>query len=292
LKYDELLKENPKSLFYRGITLNTRDQIQELQRELRIEKERRNKEVIDLKLQGWVAKHGTLPLDMLAKVSKLFSELLFESSKMAGFGSKSNSGKSSLVKETLDLRIERLVPGSTHLIITANTSPDLFGNSFVEDALLNTFAVLNANGEEEMISVAPKLGSSGILKLHNLLTWGIKNKLGLGLEWESALNQFYKWDGLQNRVKILHDSLSQIQIQEPIEERFEGIVSVLKLKGQFEIQCEDGTKSVKFSTSQLPFVKQLKLGQLSSGTFLKKIAVNKATSKEVIEYELVDLELI
>jgi hypothetical protein len=291
LKYDILLKENPDSLFYKGVTINTRDQIKDLQRELKIEKERRSKEIIDLKLQGGVANHGTLPLEMLGKVSKLFSDLILETAKMAGFGSKSNNLKNRIVKETIDLRIERLVPGSTHLIITANTSPDLFGNSIVEDSLHNTFAVLNASKEEELISALPKLGSSGILKLQNLLEWGVKNKIDLGLDWESSISQHFSWNGVNKKALVLYETLSSIQILEPIEEQFEGVVSVLKLKGQFEVNSEFGTKIIRFSNSQLQSVKQLRLEEHCSGVCLKKVTFNRSTGKEGIEYELVNLDV-
>lgn len=61
LKYEHLLKGHPNSLFNRGIVKNTLEQMVELRSNLAFEKQKREKEIIDIRLKGKVANVGKLP---------------------------------------------------------------------------------------------------------------------------------------------------------------------------------------------------------------------------------------
>ncbi|MBZ4043855.1 hypothetical protein [Flavobacterium hibisci] len=56
LKYENLLKSNPNSLFNKGMVKNTLEQMIELRSNLAFEKQKREKEIIDIRLKDTVLK--------------------------------------------------------------------------------------------------------------------------------------------------------------------------------------------------------------------------------------------
>lgn len=68
LKYENLLKDNPNSLFNKGMVKNTLEQMVELRSNLAFEKQKREKEIIDIRLKGKVAKVGKSAFRFIGRV--------------------------------------------------------------------------------------------------------------------------------------------------------------------------------------------------------------------------------
>lgn len=289
-KYQTLLKNHPNSLFNKGMVKNTEERITELRSNLIFEKKKREKEVIDLRLKGKVARVGKLPLELLGGFSKLLSDCLIEASRKFQYGNKSGSKILSQVKNTIDLRFDRLIPGSTHILVTGNTSPDLFGNSMIENALVNTFQILNTAEASDLIHKSELYGGSGIKKLNEMLMLSLKNDLEFDLQWYAPNDTFYKWEGNKEKMNQLSNSISKIQIDEPQEIEFTGTLIMQSLKGFIEIQEEEKkAMKVSFPMELLEKIKGLQIGDQCSGILIQRMFKNSITNEEKISFELKEI---
>ena len=291
LKYENLLKSKPNSLFNKGMIKNTVEQITELRSNLAFENQKREKEIIDIRLKGKVAKVGKLPLELLGDFAKSLSECIIESSRKYQYGNKSGAKIVSSIKETVDLRFDRLVPGSTHILVTGNSSPDLFGNSMIENALINTFNLLNVNSDSELMDKSEKYGGAGIKKLSKILNLSINNHLEFDLEWSSPNSKVFRWEGSFDKIKQLNNSISKIETIMPEEIEISGTLIMQSIKGQLEIEDSDG-KSVKvsFPMSFLEKIKEFQIGEDFSAVIIKNILKNTITKEEKASFELKEIK--
>ncbi|AOZ99245.1 hypothetical protein [Flavobacterium commune] len=287
LKYENLLKGNPNSLFNKGMVKNTLEQMIELRSNLAFEKQKREKEIIDIRLKGKVAKVGKLPLDLLGEFAKSLSDCIIESSRKYQYGNKGGAKILTSIKNTVDLRFDRLVPGSTHILVTGNNSPDLFGNSMIENALINTFELLNVHNDSELMNKSEKYGGAGIKKLNKILNLSINNHLEFDLEWSSPNSKVFKWEGNFDRIKQLNNSISKIETITPEEIEISGTLVMQSLKGQLEIE-EDGGKlfKVSFPMSFLDKIKEFQIGENFSAIIIKNTLKNSITKEEKASFEL------
>ncbi|MFA9189382.1 hypothetical protein AAGV33_01950 [Flavobacterium sp. FBOR7N2.3] len=287
LKYENLLKDNPNSLFNKGMVKNTLEQMVELRSNLAFEKQKREKEIIDIRLKGKVAKVGKLPLDLLGEFAKSLSDCIIESSRKYQYGNKGGAKILTSIKNTVDLRFDRLVPGSTHILVTGNNSPDLFGNSMIENALINTFELLNVHSDSELMDKSEKYGGAGIKKLNKILNLSINNHLEFDLEWSSPNSKVFKWEGNFDRIKQLNNSISKIETITPEEIEISGTLVMQSLKGQLEIE-EDGGKlfKVSFPMSFLDKIKKFQIGENFSAVIIKNTLKNSITKEEKASFEL------
>ena len=287
LKYENLLKGNPNSLFNKGMVKNTLEQMVELRSNLAFEKQKREKEIIDIRLKGKVAKVGKLPLDLLGEFAKSLSDCIIESSRKYQYGNKGGAKILTSIKNTVDLRFDRLVPGSTHILVTGNNSPDLFGNSMIENALINTFELLNVHNDSELMDKSEKYGGAGIKKLNKILNLSINNHLEFDLEWSSPNSKVFKWEGNFDRIKQLNNSISKIETITPEEIEISGTLVMQSLKGQLEIEDNDGKLfKVSFPMSFLEKIKEFQIGEDFSATIIKNTLKNSITKEEKASFEL------
>ncbi len=287
LKYENLLKDNPNSLFNKGMVKNTLEQMVELRSNLAFEKQKREKEIIDIRLKGKVAKVGKLPLDLLGEFAKSLSDCIIESSRKYQYGNKGGAKILTSIKNTVDLRFDRLVPGSTHILVTGNNSPDLFGNSMIENALINTFELLNVHNDSELMDKSEKYGGLGIKKLNKILNLSINNHLEFDLEWSSPNSKVFKWEGNFDRIKQLNNSISKIETITPEVIEISGTLVMQSLKGQLEIEDNDGKLfKVSFPMSFLEKIKEFQIGEDFSATIIKNTLKNSITKEEKASFEL------
>lgn len=293
LKYENLLKGNPNNLFNKGMVKNTLEQMVELRSNLAFEKQKREKEIIDIRLKGKVAKVGKLPLDLLGEFAKSLSDCIIESSRKYQYGNKGGAKILTSIKNTVDLRFDRLVPGSTHILVTGNNSPDLFGNSMIENALINTFELLNVHNDSELMDKSEKYGGAGIKKLNKILSLSINNHLEFDLEWSSPNSKIFKWEGNFDKIKQLNNSISKIETIIPEELEISGTLVMQSLKGQIEIEDDENKLfKVSFPMSFLEKIKEFQIGENFSAVIIKNTLKNSVTKEEKTSFELIKINNI
>lgn len=223
----------------------------------------------------------------MGEFAKSLSDCIIESSRKYQYGNKGGAKILTSIKNTVDLRFDRLVPGSTHILVTGNNSPDLFGNSMIENALINTFELLNVHNDSELMDKSEKYGGLGIKKLNKILNLSINNHLEFDLEWSSPNSKVFKWEGNFDRIKQLNNSISKIETITPEVIEISGTLVMQSLKGQLEIEDNDGKLfKVSFPMSFLEKIKEFQIGEDFSATIIKNTLKNSITKEEKASFEL------
>lgn len=83
------LAAKPDSLFRRGLVASSRARMDELTHELVTEKQKREVEVIEIRLVGEAAYHGSLPMQIIGHLTEAFEDMLVQVGRFIRHGSKS-----------------------------------------------------------------------------------------------------------------------------------------------------------------------------------------------------------
>lgn len=269
------------------------NQLKDLQVQLKSENELRNKEVIKLRFKGASAHFGNLPLDYVGGLSTAFSGAIFHTSKFLQFGNKGGKKIERIVKKTIDLRLEDIKKGSTIFYISGKTSPDLFGNSVIQEALSNTFYLLESDSPDEISNTISKVGANSIKYFSDFFRELNEDDLEVQINWRTPKNEAKSWEGTKEKILNLYNSLNQIKISEPIEIEFVGELVTISKKGYFEIITDEKEKfRGKFPNDLLPLMKSLNIEDWCEGKIIKTLIFNPLTEKEKPEFSLVEIRKI
>jgi hypothetical protein len=270
---------------------NIKGQIEELQHILYQENLKREKEILQLRLIGKVAKNGTFPLSLVGGITNSFSSAVLQTSKYLQFGNKGGKRIEKIINETIDLKLEGIGKGSTIFYLSANTSPDLFGNSTIQTSLNNIFELLNSDNQEKLIDSIPTVGTNSIRYYSDFFKELTNDELEIDLSWHSPNEEIKQWNGSKKRVLELYNSLNSLQLDEPEEINFEGEIITLSMKSKFEILSVDKERFYgNFPSTLTEAIQQLHIGQFCKGTILKTAIVNPVTNRTKYEYSLTQIE--
>jgi hypothetical protein len=291
-EYSIALTKDPQNFSLKITIDNLRSQIDDLQNQLYQENLKRVKEIVQLRFKGKIAKFGTFPLSLVGGLTNSFSNAVFNTSKYFQFGNKGGVKIDNIINETIDLRLEGLGRGSTIFYLSAKTSPDLFGNSVIQNSLDNVFDLLNSQSPEQIIENISIVGSRSIKYYSDFFEELTKDDLELDLTWHTPNETIKKWDGTKEKILSLYNTLNSIKLSEPEEISFEGEIITLSLKGRFEILSTDKERFYGiFPNELIEQIKQLHVGDFCKGTILKTIIFNAATGKEKHEFILREIEI-
>lgn len=283
--------DKDKNNFAEKLTIdNIKNQIEELQHELYEENLRREKEIVQLRFIGKVAKFGTFPLHLVGGLTDSFSNAVFTTSKFRQFGKKGGKRIDKIVSDTINLKLEGIGKGSTIFYLSANTSPDLFGNSIIQSSLDNIFTLIGSETSEQLIDNIAYVGANSIKYYSDFFKELNKDDLELELKWHTPTESIKEWYGTKDKILTLYNTLNSIKLSEPEEIEFTGEIIALSAKGKFEILSYDKERFFgSFSNELMESIKQLHIGQSCKGVMLKTTIFNPATNKEKHEYSLKDI---
>jgi hypothetical protein len=291
-EYSIALKKEPNNFSLKLTIDNLTSQIDDLQNQLYHENLKREKEIVQLRFKGKVARFGTFPLSLVGGLTNSFSNAVFNTSKYFQFGNKGGVKIDNIINETIDLRLEGLGKGSTIFYLSAKTSPDLFGNSVIQNSLDNVFELLNSQSPEQIIDNISIVGSRSIKYYSDFFEELNKDDLELDLTWHTPNESVKNWYGTKQKILSFYNTLNSIKLSEPEEISFEGEIITLSLKGRFEIfSIEKERFYGTFPNELIEEIKQLHVGDFCKGTILKTIIFNPATGKEKYEYTLRDIDI-
>lgn len=292
-EYSLQLRAEPNNFSLSMTMQSIQNQIEELQYQLYQENLKREKEIVQLRFKGRIARFGTFPLSLVGGLTNSFSNAVFNTSKYFQFGNKGGTKIERVINETIDLRLEGLGRGSTIFYLSAKTSPDLFGNSVIQQSLDNVFELLNSQSEEQIIENINIVGSKSIKYFSDFFEELNNDDLELDLTWHTPNENIKTWEGTKDRILSLYNTLNSIQLSEPEEVDFEGEIITLSLKGRFEIFTVDKERFYgTFPNELIEIIKQLHVGDFCKGVLLKTTIFNAATGKEKYEYTLQDISIL
>jgi len=286
-RYKSVLSEEPANIAYELSLTTIEKHIDDLQIQLKREKEIRDKEVVELRLKGKVAQYGSIPLSVLAGIAKNISEAITASSYYIKKGSNPKGRIPKEITDTLDLRLSGMAPGSTKLFLTGRISPDLYGNSLIEDSLENTFNLLNSESSEQLTESVSKVGVRSAKNINNLLKEINSSGLEAEISWASQFDRLFVWNGNKDNILKVINSLEKIKILESESIEYLGKLVTISLKARFEIEDETGViYKGEFPTELLEDIKKLHIGDKVSGIIEKNTIINQVTDRKKNTYSL------
>lgn len=232
LEKDHKASPDDFSIFVELTSLN--NQLADLQEQLYRENLKREKEIVELRLIGQSANFGSIPLEYVGGITNNLSASIIVTSKYKMFGGKGGKKRDTIVKDTIDLRLEGIGRGSTIFYLSGRTSPDLFGNSTIQDTLKNTFELFQSK-PDELIDRIGSVGAGSIKYISRFLNVLSRDDLDIDLKWHSPDNQEYVWEGRRDNITSLYNSLNQMNISQPTDMDFEGELITISSKGRFEV---------------------------------------------------------
>lgn len=290
--YDSLLSKEPENFSIKLTVDNLKSQIKELQDQLHRENLKREKEIVQLRFKGKIAQSGTFPLSLVGGLTDAFSNAIFHTSKYFQYGNKGGVKIDQIINDSIDLRLEGLGKGSTVFYLSAATSPDLFGNSIIQNSLENTFALLNSETTDSLIENISMVGSRSVKYYSNFFKELNNDDLELQLIWHTPNEVVKEWNGTKAKIITIFNTLNSIELTEPEEIAFEGEIITLSLKRKFEILSKDKERFYgTFPNELTEIIKQLHVGAFCKGVILKTTIFNPATGKEKHEYTLLEIEI-
>jgi len=269
-----------------------RGQLQFLQSLLKQEYLKRDKEVIKLRLKGSSAKYGNLPLEFVGGLTTSFSDAIFQSSKYLQYGNKSGAKIQRDVKQTIDVRLEDIMQGSTILLVSGKTSPDLFGYSLIEDTLDFAFDLFDSN-EDTFLENVTKIGVNSIKHYSSFVKELLEDELEIEIKWNTPSEKERIWDGKKANLKWLYENLNKIKITEPEEIEFSGKFITISSKGYFEIETlEKKRYRVKFPNEFLSKMQEFHIDDRCEGTIIETVILNTTGGKERAQYNLKKIDKV
>lgn len=286
-----LLKSNPDDFALKLQIENYKSEISNLQKSLHDANLKRNKEIIALRLKGNIARFGTFPLESVGGITNSFSNALYKTSQFLQYGKKGGKKIESILKNSLDIRLEGMASGSTIFYISAKTSPDIFGKSLIQNSLENTFELFSSNNEMELMENIEKVGVKNSKYFSKFLDELVKDDLEIELTWESPDYEAREWVGDRDKILMFSNTFKNIEVSEPEILNFQAELITLSLKNKIEIRdIETGQIfPVRYESSFTEILKEFHIGELRDVTMDKTTIINTVSQKEKIEYNLLEI---
>ena len=261
--------------------------IEDLSFQLKTAKEQRGKEVVELRLIGSDVDNGTVPLELLASLSRHFSGLVTAASAKLKLGQDAPGIIPSEITHPLNLRFADIGQGSSRLFITGDTSPDLFGESLLENSLKGLFELLNANLNEGLSDQVHFIGLRSTHSLTEFLKVLRKRNIGLELTWSAPNETTHFWKGSRDKIHVLERLLDGFSASGPEDVIVCGVVELISRSGRLDLRQDDGELiKVTYSKKLFSDVRKIRLGDNVRLDCKETTVSNSSTEEERKKYNL------
>jgi hypothetical protein len=263
----------------------------ELEHELFLAKTEKAHELVSVRLIG-NQMDGSIRLKSLLKIVEPLNTLIERSAwkfwDKEGNIERIDEGFSNLI----DLRLAAVESGSTELLILGNTSPDLTGDSALEEGLKNVFKLLCASNDEFSDTIHD-VGLPACKALSTLMDVLEKQHLATELTWFGPSEKF-SWEGRPQDITRIRSILDDIGEPTVEEEVFRGIVQVLSVRNRVEIYRPDTESKmvISYHRSLADDINELHLGDQRQFVVEKTIYPFHVAKKKKDAYTLKSIHLI
>lgn len=265
-----------------------RQHLQDLRSQLTTELGIRSKEIVEVALSD-NGEPGTIPLHLLAGIALHLGEAVEKAARYKKRGTAGGPVPRDIT-ETTNLRLAALsAAASTHLYITGNTAPDLFGYSLVEDGIRETFAVLEAQSADLLVEAVSAVGYSAASSIKKLLRGVSKEELTIEIIWRTPEEREMRWRAEPDAMRRLADSLDAFSKAETTMLRLGGKIITISLRDPFVIETDQGEiYSASVASDVMQKLQVATVGSRANVQLLRDTIRNRTTGREKITYKLVD----
>ncbi|RRB02053.1 hypothetical protein [Larkinella rosea] len=286
------LRRNPTSHFYKSLVASSKARVEEYTTLLIQEKERRGKEIVELRLIGPKANFGSLPANLFSLVTEYFEEMLVQAGRFIRYGHH-NKGATGQTRKQMNIQLSQISSGSTRLFFTIDSHPDMYGNSLTEDCLYKTFDVLQIQKTDDISDRISQYGKGGVKNMNKLLRGLINADLEAEINWFAPNDKQVYWEGNKEKLFQLQTTLESMAQAEPEEKPFYGTIITESIKGpgKFEVKLwPAGTISGTVPKAVMGQLLSLHVGETCKGVVYEFINENRLTGDVRRSYQLKSIE--
>lgn len=244
-------------------------------------------ELMDLRFIGPRA-NGSISLDAFIKIADPLSKAWKAAAHRIRHGvSEGRVGKE--IADVLNLKLAGIAGGSTRVLITGNSSPDLSGESLLQSTLQQTFRLLTSKNED-FYDAVDAVGGKAAHYLGDAMKEIDSAGMSVEFTWH-ALAEKYIWQGSSTEIERIKSLIATVAAPVSYEEEITGKVSGITDTGKLELRTPSGKVLVRFPLDLTDKVQQLsiaKAARLRVSTTKYWDAVGK---KDVFKRLLIDIPL-
>jgi hypothetical protein len=248
-------------------------------------------EHVELRLVAAKFSDGSAPLELISKLSDGFLHIVGYAALRLIRGGSSKKRIPRRLYQDLDLRLLGLLPGSSRLVISANSNRDVFDDGIAKGSLDRIFRLLLTNGEgNEFMEAVTDLGPQSSIWLRRFLDFIISECSDFEMLWRYRGDVVFNWQANQRILSRLSTALASTEVSTVEDRLISGVVELLSKRERIQLLSEDGSRyRILYPKYLLPAVSELHLDQ----AVVLKCAVfetsNPLTEETKTSYELLDV---
>ncbi|HIE0651167.1 TPA: hypothetical protein ACXJNB_004327 [Serratia marcescens] len=219
--------------------------------QLAVENRHPLQDFMELRLKGVLVDLGSIPLEILSIISGNLAALVQKAVHRIGSGKDSRRVPTD-VKNSLNLRLADLGPGSTKLGVTFSTGSCELVETVSSQAVKEIFSLLEAADEETFMAKISEIGSNSTSNLKNIIDECERNSLNFDLTWIGPLSDGTKQVSINSDgIHRLTSRLAMTKISKLPDEIISGELAVLSMYGKLEIASEKGKIKASYPIDML-----------------------------------------
>lgn len=290
LDREHTLRQNQDDFGGKLALASLRAHLEDLNRQALLLEAEEKRELIDFRLIGNQVTDGTITLGLLARIAGPLADVLQAAAYRFRYKDEDKAEARHHVRQILDLRLAGLGEGSTRLYLTGNATPDLAGQSLLEEAMKQFFTLLNAD-RDSFFDAIHAMGPRAARAAEALLKAMESEEIAAELNWTAPDLQSYRWEGKTDRIILLRSLLEQTEERQTEIVELQGSISLLSDTTRLEIR-EDGKfrpTKIRYRKDQLPLIAGLTVSQRVTVETEKTSFFDKAEQKLIEQYRLVNI---
>jgi hypothetical protein len=217
---------------------------------------------MELRLKGSLVDFGTIPLEILSVISSGLAGMIQKATHRIASG-KDSKRVPSEIKNSLNMRLADLTPGSTKLAITFSTGSCELVETVSSRAVKEIFSLLEAADDETFMTKIGEIGSSSAHSIKKIAEECEKNSLNFDISWVGPFSDGRRSVSLNSeKIHNLATRLALTNVSKPWEEMISGELALLSMYGKLEIMTENGSVKASYPIDMLDQIQgRYKVGQ-------------------------------
>lgn len=248
-------------------------------------------EIIDFRLKSSALAKGTIPLDLIAKAAEAIRGMIGYAALRLMQGGIDKKRVPQDLYGSLNLRLAGVLPGSSRIVVSANSDRDLFDDGLAKQSLERIFAVLASGGTgEAFLEAVNTLGPTGAKRLRDLLRLISAQSAEAEFIWKYSGEKIDYWDGTKESIEKVVSALEVTEIKAQETVTLFGKIELLSKRERLDLRTyENRLVRILYPNRLLSVVATLHLEQEVSLRVQVTETLNPITSESSIFYELVEV---
>lgn len=248
-------------------------------------------ELVDFRIMAPGLEQGSMPLGLLAKATNEIRKMIGHAALRLSEGGLRRHRVPNELYEFLNLRLVGLLPGSSRLLVAADSNRDLFDDGIAKQALERIFAVLYSGGEgQRFLEAIAELGVSSTRQLKNLLHLLRDNGAEIDVSWKYSGQEAGTWHGNYNAISAVMTALDLTELTETDDIDLDGVIELLSKRERINLRLSTGQGiKVIYPRRLLPRVAELHLDQRVMLKCRVMQTSNPNTGESTTSYELLEI---